>query len=45
LTVVRQPAQQLGQVAAQMLLALINGEQLPESRVILDCEVISRQSC
>lgn len=45
LTVVRQPAQQLGQVAAQMLLDLINGEQPPESRVILDCEVISRQSC
>lgn len=45
LTVVTQPAQQLGQVAAQMLLDLINGEQPPESRVILDCEVISRQSC
>jgi len=45
LTVVRQPAQQLGQIAAQMLLDLINGEQPPESRVILDCEVISRQSC
>jgi DNA-binding LacI/PurR family transcriptional regulator len=45
LTVVAQPAQQLGQVAAQMLLALINGEQPPESRVILDCEVMSRQSC
>jgi LacI family transcriptional regulator len=45
LTVVRQPAQQLGQVAAQILLGLINGEQPPESRTILDCELISRQSC
>lgn len=44
LTVVRQPAQRLGQVAAQMVLALINGEQPPESRVLLECEVIVRQS-
>jgi len=44
LTVVRQPAQQLGQVATQMLLTLINGEQLPEPRVILDCKLILRQS-
>jgi len=45
LTVVRQPARQLGQAAAQMLLALINHEELPESRVILESEVIVRQSC
>jgi len=45
LTVVRQPARQIGQVAAQMVLALINGEQFPESRVLLECEVIVRQSC
>ena len=45
LTVVRQPAQQLGQVAAQMLLGLINDEQPPESRIILDCELVTRQSC
>ena len=44
LTVVRQPAQQLGQVAAQMLITLINGEQLPAPRVILDCKLILRQS-
>lgn len=44
LTVVRQPAQQLGQVAAQVVLALINGEQPPESRVLLECEMIVRQS-
>ena len=45
LTVVRQPAQQLGQAAAQMVLALIDGEQPPESCVILECELILRQSC
>jgi len=45
LTVVRQPAQQIGQVAARMLLSLINGEEIRESHVILDCEVIVRQSC
>jgi LacI family transcriptional regulator len=44
LTVVRQPAQRLGQVAAQMVLGLINGEQPAESRVLLECEVIVRQS-
>jgi LacI family transcriptional regulator len=45
LTVVRQPARQLGQVAAQMLLDLINDELPPESRVILKCELMQRQSC
>jgi LacI family transcriptional regulator len=45
LTVVRQPAQQLGQVAAEMLFSLINGEQPPETRVLLECELIVRQSC
>jgi DNA-binding LacI/PurR family transcriptional regulator len=44
LTVVRQPAQKLGRVAAQMVLALINGEQPPEPRVILECEMIGRRS-
>jgi LacI family transcriptional regulator len=45
LTVVRQPAQQLGQVAAQILLDLIGDEQIPESHIILDCELVTRQSC
>jgi DNA-binding LacI/PurR family transcriptional regulator len=45
LTVVKQPTQQLGQVAAKMVLALIRGEELPESRVLLECELIVRQSC
>jgi LacI family transcriptional regulator len=45
LTVVRQPAGQVGRAAAEMLLALINDEQVAEPRVILDCEVVARQSC
>lgn len=45
LTVVKQPTQQLGRVAAKMMLALIRGEELPESRVLLECELIVRQSC
>jgi LacI family transcriptional regulator len=45
LTVVRQPAEQLGQVAAEMLLSLINSEQPSETRVLLECELIIRKSC
>ena len=45
LTVIRQPAQELGRVAAQMLLAAINAESVSESNVILECELIARQSC
>ena len=45
LTVVRQPAQQLGREAAKMLLALINGDEISETRLILECEVVARQSC
>jgi DNA-binding LacI/PurR family transcriptional regulator len=45
LTVVRQPSRRLGQVSAEMMLALINGEQLPNERVILDCELVIRESC
>jgi LacI family transcriptional regulator len=45
LTVVRQPTRELGQIAARMLLDLIKGQPLAESRVILECELIVRQSC
>jgi LacI family transcriptional regulator len=45
LTVIRQPARQLGQAAAEILVVLIDGGQTPVSRVILDCEVVLRQSC
>jgi len=45
LTVVRQPTRKLGQVSAEMLLALINNQPVPEKRVILNCELVERQSC
>ena len=45
LTVIRQPSRQLGQVAAQMLLDLMNGQQPPETHIQLDCELVLRQSC
>jgi DNA-binding LacI/PurR family transcriptional regulator len=44
LTVIRQPARQLGQLAARILLDLINGQKLSETRFILDCEFVLRQS-
>lgn len=44
LTVVRQPARELGRAAAQALCMLVNGEALPEQRVILDCELVVRES-
>ncbi len=45
LTVVKQPTQKIGQIAAEMILALINNQPVPENRVILACELIERQSC
>jgi DNA-binding LacI/PurR family transcriptional regulator len=45
LTVIRQPATRLGRTAAEMLLKLMDGEELPEERVILECELVSRESC
>jgi len=45
LTVVRQPSQQLGQVAAEMLLDMIDGSRHPNHAVSLECELIVRQSC
>jgi LacI family transcriptional regulator len=45
LTVISQPARQVGQVAAQMLLDLLQGRELPKLRVLLDCELIVRASC
>lgn len=44
LTVIRQPTDQIGQVAAQMLLALLKGDQPVERHVTLECELIVRQS-
>jgi LacI family transcriptional regulator len=45
LTVVRQPARKLGQTAARVLLALIRGQEPPETPIILECELVVRQSC
>lgn len=45
LTVVRQPTRKLGQVSAEMILARINNQPVPEKRIILDCEIVERQSC
>lgn len=45
LTVIRQPSRRVGQTAAEMLIDLINGQVLSEPRILLDCELILRQSC
>ena len=45
LTVIRQPARRLGQVAAQMVETLINGSQLDPLQVQLPCELVLRSSC
>jgi LacI family transcriptional regulator len=44
LTVVRQPARELGRCAAEMLCTLIDGKQPAEQQVILGCELVVRQS-
>jgi LacI family transcriptional regulator len=45
LTVMRQPTRKIGQVSAEMILALINNQPVPEKRVTLHCELVVRQSC
>ncbi len=45
LTVVRQPSRRIGQVAAEMVLDLIKGEEPSAREVILECELVVRQSC
>ena len=45
LTVVRQPARLLGQKAAENLLNLINDETVEEPEILLDCELVVRNSC
>jgi DNA-binding LacI/PurR family transcriptional regulator len=44
LTVVRQPARELGRTAAGILLALIRHAPVPTTPAMLDCELIVRQS-
>jgi LacI family transcriptional regulator len=45
LTVVKQPSRRLGQVAGEMILSLVNGDHPLEERVILECELVIRESC
>jgi LacI family transcriptional regulator len=45
LSVVRQPAHEIGRVAADLLCALIDGKQVEKSRIELGCELVLRQSC
>jgi len=44
LTVVRQPAQQLGHTAAEILLVLIEHQPVAPTRIALECELVVRQS-
>jgi LacI family transcriptional regulator len=44
LTVVRQPAEEIGRIAAEMLFTIINGGEPENPHVTLPCEVIIRQS-
>lgn len=44
LTVVRQPAREVGQCAAQMLCDFLSETQPPQARIILPCELVVRQS-
>jgi len=45
LTTIRQPSQQVGRVAAEVLLGLINGEEPDEMTIRLKCELVERESC
>jgi LacI family transcriptional regulator len=44
LTVVKQPAQEIGEIAARMLLSLIRDEPVEDYQVLLACELVVRQS-
>jgi LacI family transcriptional regulator len=44
LTVISQPARQVGQVAAQLLFDLLHDHEPQQLRVVLDCELIVRES-
>lgn len=45
LSVVKQPARELGQAAAHMLCSKINGEPVEQPTVILPCSLVLRESC
>lgn len=44
LTTVRQPSREIGQVAARLLFARINGEAIDEKQIILESELVIRKS-
>jgi LacI family transcriptional regulator len=44
ITAMRQPARQMGELGAAVLLSLMRGEEPPSRRIILPCEFILRQS-
>ena len=44
LTTIRRPSQQVGRVAAEVLLGLTNGEEPDEMTIRLECELIERES-
>jgi DNA-binding LacI/PurR family transcriptional regulator len=44
LTVVKQPAQEIGEMAAKMLLSEIKGEPVEQCQVLLGCELVVRES-
>ncbi len=44
LTVVKQPAQEIGEIAAKMLLSQIKEEPIEECKMLLDCELVVRES-
>jgi DNA-binding LacI/PurR family transcriptional regulator len=45
LTVVRQPGEEMGRRAAQMLFERLAGKKGPPQRVVLDSELVIRESC
>jgi len=45
LTTVRLPAYELGESAMDMLIKIINGEEVPESHLLLETELVIRESC
>lgn len=45
LTVVRQPGEEMGRRAAQLLFDRLGGQKGPTQRVILDSELVIRESC
>lgn len=45
LTIVKQPVQRLGQTAAELALQLMQGDNLKHQNIVLDCELVIRESC